>query len=291
MKRAVELLRLMRPWQWVKSGFVFVGLVFAKAWREPVTLQKVAIAAIVFSLVASGVYIFNDLFDRKLDSHHPRKKERPLVTGTVSVSNAILLLLVLWGAGFGLSFFVSLTFQFLLLVYVIINIGYSLGLKHVVILDVFIIAGGFMLRLLAGTMGVGIQPSQWLILCGLMVALFLGFAKRRAELYAAEGSKQRKVLQSYSPVLLDQMIVVTATCVIVTYSLYTMSPDTVQIQKTDKLIYTVPFVMYGVFRYLYTLHNETSGEDPALAVLRDPHVLAAITGWFLLTPWLITRPH
>jgi 4-hydroxybenzoate polyprenyltransferase len=173
----------------------------------------------------------------------------------------------------------------------VINIAYSLHLKHVVILDVFIIAAGFMLRILAGTTGVGIAPSQWLLLCGLMMALFLGFAKRRAELYAMtdDGPSHRRVLGHYTPVLLDKMIVVTATCVILTYSLYTMSPATIQFHHTESLIFTVPFVIYGIFRYIYSLHQKTAGSDPALQIFSDPHLLLSIIGWLLVTLWLITR--
>ncbi len=281
----------MRPRQWIKSGFVLVGILFANAWRDPRLARDALASAVAFSIVSSGVYIFNDLFDRKHDQAHPQKKQRPLAAGTASVNSAIVLLVALWLAGFALGFFVSLKVLIILLVYVAINIAYSLGLKHVVLLDVFIIAGGFMLRLLAGTSGIGIAPSQWLLLCGLMIALFLGFAKRRAELYASsdESAEHRKVLKKYQPVLLDKLIVVTATCVILTYSLYTMSPATIQTHKTDALIYTVPFVLYGIFRYIYSLHNQISGVDPAQEIFRDPHVLISILGWLFLTLWLISR--
>lgn len=281
----------MRPRQWVKSGFVLMGILFANQWHQPQMVRNVLLAAGAFSLVASGVYILNDLLDRKQDAYHPLKRRRPLVAGTVSVSTAILSMLVLWVAGFSMGLFVSVRVVSILFIYILINIAYSLGLKHVVLLDVFIIAGGFMLRILAGTVGVGIAPSQWLLVCGLMVALFLGFAKRRAELYAlaAENADHRKVLKNYQPVLLDKMIVVTATCVILTYSLYTMSPVTIQTHRTDALIYTVPFVMYGIFRYIYSLHNQNTGTDPAQELFRDPHILISIGGWLILTLWLIAK--
>lgn len=281
----------MRPRQWVKSGFVLMGILFANQWHQPQMVRDVLLAAGAFSLVASGVYILNDLLDRKQDAYHPLKRRRPLVAGTVSVSTAILSMLVLWVAGFSMGLFVSVRVVSILFTYILINIAYSLGLKHVVLLDVFIIAGGFMLRILAGTVGVGIAPSQWLLVCGLMVALFLGFAKRRAELYAlaAENADHRKVLKNYQPVLLDKMIVVTATCVILTYSLYTMSPVTIQTHRTDALIYTVPFVMYGIFRYIYSLHNQNTGTDPAQELFRDPHILISIGGWLILTLWLIAK--
>lgn len=290
MNFASDLLSLMRPRQWVKSGFVFVGILFANAWRQTQTLERVLVVAVAFSLVASGVYIFNDLFDRQRDLQHPQKKHRPLASKRISISTAILFLIILWIAGLALGFIVAVKVFFILMLYISINLGYSLGLKHVVLLDIFIIAGGFMLRILAGTSGIGIAPSQWLLICGLMTALFLGFAKRRAELYALseENSEHRRVLKNYQPVLLDKMIVVTATCVILTYSLYTMSPVTIQTHHTDALIYTVPFVMYAIFRYIFSLHNHRTGTDPAQEIFRDPHILVSIAGWLLLTLWLIS---
>ncbi len=291
MKFLKQYWLLIRPRHWIKSGFVFVGILFANAWRQPQLLQHVVLAGVAFSLIASGVYVFNDLLDRDQDLSHPRKRHRPLAARTVSVGAAIWLVLLLWATGFTLGLLVSSRVVLILWAYVLLNVAYSMGLKHVVILDVFIIAGGFMLRILAGTSGVGILPSQWLLLCGLMVALFLGFAKRRAELYALSGENpnHRRVLRSYHPVLLDHMTVVTATCVILTYSLYTMSPATIQIHKTEALIFTVPFVMYGIFRYIYSLHNQQTGSEPTNEIFRDPHILFSIAGWLLVTLWLISR--
>ena len=291
MNQVSNLVRLMRPRQWVKSSFVFTGILFANAWRQPLLAQKVLIAAVAFSLTASGVYIINDLLDRSTDLQHPKKKLRPLASGVISNASAVSLLAVLWIVALVLALFVSAKVLTIISIYALINVAYSLGLKHVVILDVFIIASGFMLRILAGTIGVGIPPSEWLLLCGLMMALFLGFAKRRAELYALtdDGPTHRRVLSNYQAVLLDKMIVVTATCVILTYSLYTMSPATIQAHHTERLIYTVPFVIYGIFRYIYSLHRQSAGSDPALQIFRDPHLLAAIGGWLIVTLWLISR--
>jgi 4-hydroxybenzoate polyprenyltransferase len=281
--------QLMRPRHWVKSGFVLVGVLFANAWLQPDFARKAILAAVAFSLISSGTYIINDLFDRKYDANHPQKKSRPLVSGQVSIGAAIALLLTLSLTGLLLGYSVSAKVLIILALYMLLNLAYSMRLKHVVILDVFIIAAGFMLRILAGTVGLDIAPSQWLLICGLMLALFLGFTKRRAELYAlnGNGSMHRKVLNLYQPVLLDKMIVVTATSVILTYSLYTMSAETVQYHHTRSLIYTVPFVMYGIFRYLHSLHGQSTGGDPATEIFRDPHILFAIAGWLLVTVWLI----
>ena len=290
MNQLSNLWRLMRPRQWVKSSFVFTGILFANAWRQPQLRLDVLLTAIAFSLTASGVYIINDLLDKESDLNHPSKQHRPLTAGTVSIAAAVSLMLLLEIGSLVLGFFVSGRVLGILSIYLLLNIAYSLGLKHIVILDVFIIASGFMLRILAGTVGVAIAPSQWLLLCGLMMALFLGFAKRRAELYALSGNgpSPRRVLSHYQPVLLDNMIVVTATCVILTYSLYTMNPVTIQVHHTESLIYTVPFVIYGIFRYIYSLHQQTVGSDPALQIFRDPHLLLAIAGWLIVTLWLIS---
>lgn len=284
-----ELLRLMRPYQWVKNAFVFTGLLFGHAWGDAALDAKAVLAFAAFCLVSSAIYTFNDIADLEQDRQHPAKRGRPLAAGTVSVAAAATLAAALGVAGLALGFAASPMVFAILTVYALMNVAYTLKLKHVVILDVFIIAAGFMLRILAGTLGIGIPPSQWLLLCGLMVTLFLGFAKRRAEILELreDGAAHRKVLEHYSPLLLDKMIVITASGVILSYSLYTMNPDTVRIHGTSNLIYTVPFVMYGVFRYIYLLHHQRRGGDPSHDLVRDPHLFAAVGVWLLATLLLI----
>ena len=286
----VNYLAVLRPQEWIKNGFVFVGILFANLWREPNMIERVGLTALAFSLTASGVYVLNDLLDRDLDRHHPRKRKRLIAAQHIAPRSALLLMTLLWFIGLGLGWIVGARVVLILGLYIVINLAYSVAVKNIVILDVFAIASGFMLRILAGTVGVGIPPSQWLLLCGLMIALFLGFSKRRAELYASTGAGDvhRPVLNSYHPILLDKMIVVTATCVVVTYGLYTMSPVTMQTHGTEALIYTLPFVMYGIFRYMYSLHEQTRGTDPSREIFRDPHVLLSILGWLLVTLWLIS---
>ncbi|HLA12156.1 MAG TPA: decaprenyl-phosphate phosphoribosyltransferase [Pyrinomonadaceae bacterium] len=286
----LKYLAVLRPQEWIKNGFVFVGILFANLWREPNMIERVSVTALAFSLTASGVYVLNDLLDRDQDRNHPRKRERPIAAQHIAPRSALLLMTLLWFIGLGLGWIVGARVVLILGMYIAINLAYSVAIRNIVILDVFAIASGFMLRILAGTVGVGIPPSQWLLLCGLMIALFLGFSKRRAELYAStgDGDAHRPVLNSYHPVLLDKMIVVTATCVVVTYGLYTMSPVTMQTHGTEALIYTLPFVMYGIFRYMHSLHKQTSGTDPSREIFRDPHVLLSILGWLLVTLWLIS---
>ena len=273
-------LKLLRPHQWVKSGFVFVGLLFGHAWQQPWLVQHVVLAALAFALGASAVYVGNDLADREADRAHPHKRLRPLASGAVSAGTALAIGLGCLAGSLLLAYAASPAVLAIMVGYVALNIAYSLGLKHVVLLDVFIIAAGFMLRILAGTLGVGIAPSHWLLLCGLLLTLFLGLAKRRAELKAVEnGLSHRRVLDDYDPALLDQLNAICAAGAIVGYCLYTVSPETVAMHGTTRLIYTVPFVIYGIFRYLFLLHRRAGGGDTATDLMRDAHLLGAVVGW------------
>ncbi len=289
------LIRLMRPHQWVKNGFVLIGLLFGHAWSDPEMLAQVLAAFVAFCLISSAVYVMNDLIDREQDRLHPEKCHRPLASGKVGVGAAVGLATLCLVAGLGMAAGLFAGFglpasqmPWIFIAYVLMNLGYSLGLKHVVILDVFIIAAGFMLRILAGTLGVGILPSHWLLLCGLMLTLFLGFAKRRAEVNvpAEEGKPHRRVLDEYTVPLLDQFITLAAGATVIAYSLYTVSEETIALHGTPWLIATVPCVIYGLFRYLYRLHRGGGG-DPARELLSDPHLLGVSALWLALVIWLL----
>lgn len=283
------LIRLMRPRQWVKNVFVFTGLMFSHAWDDVALVGRVVVTAVAFSLMASVVYVINDIADREADRRHPVKRLRPLASGAVGVPTALALAVALLFAAAALGAWVSQTVLWLLAAYGVLNLAYSAGLKQVVILDVFIIAAGFMLRILAGTAGVGIAPSQWLLLTGLFLTLFLGFAKRRAEWSSAgvEGAARRKVLAEYGPELLDHMLSVAAAGVVMSYSLYTVSAETIARHHTANLIYTVPFVLYGIFRYIHLLHYRQRGEDPATDLMLDSHMVLTFAAWLATTIWLI----
>lgn len=283
MTRLLLWLRLLRPHQWVKSGFVFVGLLFGHVWQDAARVQQVLLAALAFSLAASAIYVFNDMVDRDRDRRHPEKCRRPLASGRVSLAQASGLVLCCLLLALPLALAASTTVCAIVVAYLLLNVAYSLRLKHVVLLDVFIISSGFMLRILAGTLGVSIAPSHWLLLCGLMLTLFLGFSKRRAELMvtAGQGGEHRKVLEEYDTAMLDKVTGICAACTIISYSLYTVSPETLAMHGTAQLIYTVPFVIYGIFRYLFLLHRHSVGSDPAAALLRDRHLLVAFGGWLL----------
>ncbi|HCX34210.1 MAG TPA: decaprenyl-phosphate phosphoribosyltransferase [Rhodocyclaceae bacterium] len=282
------LLTVLRPQQWIKNGFVFVGLLFGHAWNDGARVGMAFAAFVAFCLLASAVYAMNDIADREADRLHPRKSQRPVARGAVSVAQAAVLSAACAAAGLALGFGWGGHAPWIFPAYLAINLAYSFGLKHVVILDVFLISAGFMLRILAGTLGLAIAPSHWLLACGLLVTLFLGFAKRRAELdVAGTGAAHRRVLEHYSAPLLDQMITVAAAGTVVAYALYTLSPETIALHGTDRLVFTVPFVLYGMFRYLYLLHRRGGGGDPAVELVRDPHLVVAAAGWLALTAWLL----
>jgi len=284
MKTFLAYIKLMRPHQWVKNSFVFTGLIFSGAWSDVELWTKVLLVAAAFSLLSSSIYIINDIADRDSDRLHPRKAKRPIAAGIVPVAQASMLAALLMSVSLLLVFwYVSEAALWVLAIYLLNNLAYSFRLKHVVILDVFMIAAGFMLRILSGTIGVGIAPSSWLLLTGMMVTLFLGFTKRRAEIGNVVGDEtlQRRVLGDYTPVMLDLMIGVTAASTVMAYSLYTVSPHAISLHGSGDLIYTTPFILYGMFRYLYVLYTSRRAEDPSADLFRDPHIL--VTGLLWLT--------
>ncbi len=273
-----SLVALMRPHQWLKNVFVFAGLVFSQSWSNGPILQKTAVAFAAFCCLSSMVYIINDWRDRASDALHPTKCKRPLASGVVGAPAALALALLLLFAGVGLAAD-NRTLIVLLFIYVAQNLAYSWRLKHVPVVDVSIIASGFMLRLLAGTLAVGIPPSRWLLLTGLFIALFLGFSKRKAESFH-EVANQRAVMEHYPAALLDTYMAVTMTATIITYSLFATSPEA-QFQHGERLVYSVPVVIFGLLRYAYQVHKGL-GEDVSRDLLRDPWILLALAGWLTI---------
>lgn len=279
----------MRPTQWWKNGFVLVGLFFGHAWDDMLTVSHAILAMVAFCFVSSSVYILNDILDCEADRMHPKKRYRPIASGAVALTTAAYVGTALFVSGIALAWSVSWVAVSLMILYAGLNIAYSATLKHVVIVDAFVISAGFLIRVLVGTLGIGIAPSQWMLLCTMMVTLFLAFTKRRAEFLLVAGHQEqgRKVLSQYSPELLDSLIGVTAACTILSYGLYTTSMDTIRLHHTQNLIFTVPVVAYGIFRYLYLLHRWNAGENPAQELLADPHMIGTVITWLALTIYLI----
>ena len=289
MKKFKYLLKLLRPHQYIKNTFVLAGVLFSRQW-DIYTLLQAAWAFCAFSLSASAVYILNDLSDIEADRAHPKKRYRPLPSGKVSITAARKLAIIL----FLVTFIPTLLLKdwilvSILLTYIVMNIAYSLCLKHIVLLDVFVISMGFMLRLLAGTWGIGIAPSEWLLLCGMMLTLFLGFCKRTSELLQSAmaddtfAEKSRRVLTEYNTAMLEQFTSITAACAIISFGLYTVSDQTIRTQGTSNLIYTLPLVIYGIFRYLFLLHRHGKGTDTAKDLFTDRHLLLTGSCWVAMT--------
>jgi 4-hydroxybenzoate polyprenyltransferase len=278
----VAAIKLIRPKQWIKNGFVFAPLVFAKELFQPEPLLLTFRTFAMFCLTASMVYIINDTIDVEADRAHPKKKNRPIAAGTISIPVAYGILVLLLVLDILLGIGMPEKALLLLGTYFLMNLAYTFKLKEVFLLDVFIIAAGFMLRVLGGAYTINVYVSSWLILCTLFISLFLGFAKRRGEIVAiqkAGATVERKVLQQYSLDVLDQMLTITAAGTVISYALYTVAPRTVTVFGTDKLIYTTVFVMYGVFRYMHLIHTTEAVENPAAVVSSDFPIIANVLLW------------
>jgi len=271
----------LRPRQWVKNGFVLVGPLFGHRWAG-VELRAAALAFIVFCLASSAVYVYNDWIDRAADRRHPTKQRRPIAAGRISAGAAAALglgALILAYAG---AAAIGWPMVFLVSAYLGLNVMYSLWLKHVVIADVFAIACGFQLRLFAGTTGLNIPPSHWLLICGFALTLLLALGKRRAELIAqgegGDSGATRQVLGVYSLPLVDQLIGICAALTLAGYSLYTISGETIATHGASDLPLTIPIATYGVFRYLHVLRLDQDG-DPSRLLFADRQVLATAACW------------
>ena len=289
MTRILVFIELLRPRQWVKNAFVLVGLVFGHAWNDPTLLAGALAATAAFCLASGAVYAFNDARDAAQDRDHPDKRGRSVARGAVAPAEAMALAVLVAAAGLAIAVAAGWKVAEFILAYLALNALYSLGLKRVPVLDVVAISAGFMLRLLAGTSGIGIEPSNWLLACGFLLTLFLGFAKRRAELerLSDEAAQHRSVLEIYTPRFLDAAIALCAAAMVAAYAWYTLAEETVRIHGTERLVLTVPWVVLGALRYLYRLRFRGGGGDPAVELLRDPLLAAAVAGWIATVLWVI----
>lgn len=284
-------LRLVRPSHWFKNSFVLAPLLFSGRATELGAVAHALVAFAAFCLAASSVYAFNDARDAREDRAHPVKRHRPVAAGRISMRHATGASLLLAAASLSLAWSSTPGAAIWIAAYLALNLAYSMGLKHVVLVDVFAIASFFVLRLLAGAAAISVRPSVWLLLCGGLLALYLGFAKRRHELgVMGDGSAgHREVLAHYSVPFLDQISAVLLAVTIVAYLMYTLTSDTAHRVGTEALSYGVPFVLYGVFRYLYLVHNRNLG-TPSETVLTDRPLMVAIGLWTLYNWWVLYRP-
>jgi len=284
-----DLLRLMRPSQWAKNAVVFAALIFSKHLFILPDVILVLAAFASFCLVASGAYVMNDLRDCDRDRQHPSKRLRPLPSGRVSKQVAVVLAAGLMIGGLGVAAFLGGPFWSLLAFYLALQFAYTYWLKEIVILDVMAIAAGFVIRAGAGGVVISVPVSPWLIICTFLLMLFLGFSKRRHELTLLEtkATDHRASLREYSPYFLDQMISVVTASTVVAYAIYTVSPEVQEKLGTEMLYLTIPFVLYGIFRYLYLVHQREEGGNPTQILLSDKPLLADVLLWVLTASVLL----
>jgi 4-hydroxybenzoate polyprenyltransferase len=278
-----DLIKLARPGQWIKNGVILAALVFAGELRNVTKLEQALLATLLFCLLSSAVYVFNDLLDREKDRQHPLKKDRPLASGRLGITPAIGLGVVLMVVGLSGAWWMNFPFFAAALSFVALNFLYSLLLKNIVIVDAMSVSLSFVLRAYAGALAIDVPASRWLLINTLLLALFLSFGKRRHELVLLEGGAvaHREILGRYSPYLLDQCIGVTTASVVVMYMLYSFSTEVMDKLGTHNLFLTIPFVIYGVFRYLYLIHKEEKGGSPTHVLITDLPILITVTLWLL----------
>ena len=285
-------IRLLRPQQWVKNAFVLTPLVFSGKFLQAEAVEQALAAFCAFCLVASGVYAGNDVVDRHADRAHPVKRNRPVAAGLIPVGGALAVALSAVALALAIGVAVHPALAGIIAAYLGLNVLYTLWLKHMVLLDVFTIAAFFVLRLLAGATAIAVAPSIWLLLCGGLLALYLGFAKRRHELVllGSQSSEHRSVLTEYSPMFLDQMSTVLLAVTIVSYIMYTVSQEKLAEVGSYALTGSTVFVLYGVFRYLYLVHQRQGG-SPTETLLTDRSLMVAVVLWFAYCGLVIYLPY
>jgi 4-hydroxybenzoate polyprenyltransferase len=286
---AVHLLLALRPAQWTKNLIIFAGLIFGGRLLDPGAVGTALVAFVVFCALSGVVYLVNDIADREADRQHPVKRLRPIASGAVPVSLAVGTAVVLAVGALGWAFWLQPAFGWIGALYLTLLALYSGPLKHTVIIDVITIAIGFVLRAVAGAVVISVAISHWLLILTILLALFLALSKRRHELVLLAGgaTSHRRILDEYSPYLLDQMISVVTASTIVAYAFYTVSPETVEKFGTDRLVWTLPFPLYGIFRYLYLVHQRDGGGSPAEMLLTDRPLLVCVALWAIAVTAII----
>ncbi|MFH1824319.1 MAG: decaprenyl-phosphate phosphoribosyltransferase [Candidatus Firestonebacteria bacterium] len=279
----------LRPKQWIKNILIFAALIFSQNILNLHSLVLSMLGFIFFSITSGSVYILNDIIDYKKDKLHPQKNKRPIASNQLSREVAFVTFIIFTLIGLLFSFSLGFTFGLVVLSYLILQIIYSLLLKNVAILDIFVIAFGFVLRVVAGAELISVPISSWLLICTMFLSLFLALGKRRFELTTLDkiATTHRESLKEYSIILLDQMITVVTSSTVVAYALYALSPETISKFNTTNLKYSIPFVLYGIFRYLYLIYQKESGGSPEEILLTDLPliiniILYAVTVWLIL---------
>ena len=282
--KIIGAFRLLRFAQWLKNAFLFAPLIFSKHLFESAYIWREALAFVGFCLISSIVYIINDIVDHEADKLHPIKKNRPIASGVVNPAEAVIIIIILFALLSGLVQFINLHFWCAVALYGFLNLAYSLWLKQVVLVDVFVIAAGFMLRVLAGVFAIEVVISSWLVLCTLFVSVFLAISKRRSELILiteTNSFNSRPVLKQYDVEFMDQIMTVAASGMTISYALYTVAERTVKIFGTENLIFTTMFVLFGVFRYIFLTRKRKTDDNPMHLLLSDAPLMVNILLWLV----------
>lgn len=286
MRELAALLRAMRPVQWTKNGLLFAGALFSRAITNPDVAARGLAGFAAFCMLSGAVYLINDLRDLEVDRKHPAKRNRPLASGALSPGTAWIGIIVLLVAATTISIALGPTFTITAAAYLLVNLLYSTWLKRVVLLDVFVVAAGFVLRAIAGVELIrpvipDVALSPWLLVCTFFLALFLGFGKRRQEIviHQDRAGDQRAVLRQYSVDLLNALTTACAAITLVSYAIYTIWPETVAKVHSEGLMFTIPFVAYGIFRYMWLVRFEDEGEDPSSVLVQDRPLLINVALW------------
>jgi 4-hydroxybenzoate polyprenyltransferase len=273
------LIRAMRPIQWSKNSLVFAALLFDRRVFEFDALWRCLAAALVFCAISSAIYLVNDVRDIEQDRLHPRKRFRPIASGDVSSGQAMRIAGLLLLSGLATAVLIRPAFALVILGYITLMLAYSYGLKRLVIVDVFAIATGFVLRAAGGAIAISVSASPWLFVCTALGALFIGFGKRRNELVTLEATAgaHRANLEDYSLPMLDQIIAIVSAAMLISYSLYTF--DATNVPDSHAMMFTIPFVAYGLFRYLFLVYRKGEGGSPEMLLIKDPGLITCIIGW------------
>ncbi|OHD14699.1 MAG: hypothetical protein A2086_06445 [Spirochaetes bacterium GWD1_27_9] len=279
-----DYIKLIRPKHWIKNFFVFAGLIFSLNLLHLGYIIKSLEAFAAFCLASSAVYILNDIFDKEKDRNHPIKNKRPIASGRISVPIALVLFVIFLGGSISLTLMLNIPTLIILVLYILMNFFYTIYLKHIVILDVMIIALGFVFRVMAGNFAIGVPSTNWILLTTLAISLFIGFGKRRHEILLIDKDPHthRPVLGHYNVQLLDYMMIISVTLTIITYALYSIDVEVIKKFGTNKLIYSVPLVIFGVFRYMYIIFKKGGGGDPADIVARDKYIIIDVILYVLV---------
>ncbi len=288
-----NLIVSLRPDQWTKNLIVFAALIFAVKLLDPAALALASAAFLIFCVLSGCVYLINDVSDREADRRHPLKRLRPIASGALGAGTALAWAVGLSVVALAAAYALRPLFALTAAAYLALFALYTRTFKHVVILDVMVIAIGFVLRAVAGGLVIGVPVSDWLLVCTILLALFLGLAKRRHEItMLADGaSGHRRILEEYDPYLLDQMIAIVAAATLVVYIIYCASPETAERFGTRLLVLTTPFPIYGIFRYLYLVHRQHGGGSPSDLLMRDRPLLSCVALWGIAVVLIIYRPY